>query len=664
MDEKRQNSGFDCPVPAEQTLAAVASGRLYPADFRTDRNIPTLEGNVFLERRDVLSAAREHVPLGRTAVLHFAAIDPENPVEETSQTSSLFGATDLPLCLRTGEASRDFYQSQCPGQDLLAFHGALCHRDVTVFRETQVLPEENWFRVDVISCPAPDVTGLKYANRAVLSQLFRQRIRTILEIAMENAARVLILGAFGCGGCGNDPVLVAEAFREVLREERYRNGFDRVVFAVKSSVGDDPYTVCPNIAAFEMTFLGESRELEKLRYVGGDQRDPGAEDVRLPGGRIRYRGSESRAYHLWRQANPYFGKQFSVLGDSISTLAGFNPPGYPVFYEWEMTDKTGVRNLEDTWWGKVISFFGGELLVNDAWSGCRVSRPENRAEPYPSACSRRRTGNLHVGAVKPDVILVYLGFNDWGSGVRLFPEEGSSPELADTFFAPAYSRMLEQLRENYPDAEIWCGTLVRTYVSTSPRFTFPESYAGIPIQEYNRAIEHCALKAGCRLLDLERQCVPYDAVDGTHPNAAGMDTLAALIVRQMADETGSALLDCEREHRVVNGACQRCGARILENTPAEPVLWLRVLETGQSHTLRGYRFVIGRSRDCELRLDNPYVARSQATFVHAQGEWYIRDNDSRNGTFLNGIRLAPDRLCRIRPGDEINVACKLTLVVI
>ena len=65
-----------------------------------------------------------------------------------------------------------------------------------------------------------------------------------------------------------------------------------------------------------------------------------------------------------------------------------------------------------------------------------------------------------------------------------------------------------------------------------------------------------------------------------------------------------------------------------------------------------------------LRLDNPYVARSQATFVSAQDQWYLRDNSSRNGTYLNGVRLEPDRLCRIRSGDEISFATKLTALVL
>ncbi len=68
------------------------------------------------------------------------------------------------------------------------------------------------------------------------------------------------------------------------------------------------------------------------------------------------------------------GKQFSILGDSISTLAGYNPKGYKVFYADENCEKSGVKEMQDTWWGKVIDFFGGELLVNNSWSCNKTSQ--------------------------------------------------------------------------------------------------------------------------------------------------------------------------------------------------------------------------------------------------------------------------------------------------
>ncbi len=467
---------------------------------------------------------------------------------------------------------------------------------------------------------------------------------------------MLILGAFGCGAFGNPPKVVAKAFREVLEERRYHTAFQRVVFAIKSSVGGDPYTVCPNIAAFQQEFYGESAELEKLRYVGGAQGGPGEQDVVMPGGRIRYRGSESRAYHNWKVKNPYFGKRFSVLGDSLSALEGFVPRGNPVFYDASRREKTGVWEMADTWWGKVIEFFGGELLVNDSRAGgCRVTRQPESREQFPSGCSEKRTSSLHVEDVMPDVILVYLGWNDWAYGVK--PEPDSQADEGDTCFSLAYGLMLSRLKKNYPDAEIWCCTLPKACKEADPNMVFPESYGGVNIREYNHQIVNAALAANLCVADLFAQEIPFDSVDGSHATARGMDTLAMLMVRQMADEDGGELLDCELTHEPSNGICRRCGKPMPE-TRQETGLRLKIRSSGEILRAYGWQVTLGRGKDCDLKLQNLYVARSQATFTCRDGQWYVRDNGSRNGTTLNGRDLEPGREYRIHPGDVLEFARK------
>jgi lysophospholipase L1-like esterase len=507
----------------------------------------------------------------------------------------------------------------------------------------------------VITCAAPYLVKRRYVNPTALGKLFEARIRNILEAAMENGAEVLILGAFGCGAFGNPPDVVARAFREVLSEQRYQ-AFRKIVFAIKSSVGGDPYTVCPNLAAFQTVFCGSSSELEKLRYVGGAQDAPGMLDVVLPGGRIRYRGSESRAYYAWREKNPYFGKKFSVLGDSISTLEGFNPRNHPVFYDAASREKTGVWEMGETWWGKVIGFFGGELLVNDSWSGGRVTRPEGTKEQFPAGCSEKRTGNLHLGEVYPDVILVYLGINDWGAGVAMESDAG------DTGFALAYGLMLSRLKKNYPYAEIWCCTLGETAMESRPDFRFPEAFGGISIREYNHHIANAALAAGVCLADIHSQEIPFDTLDGTHPTAKGMDTLAMLMIRQMADEDGGSLLDCEMDHDIDKNICRRCGKPL--PVPKENVLKLRLKQADRIVAASGWQVTLGRSLDNDLVLDNPYVDRSQATFTCREGKWRVRDNGTKNGTYLNGKRLEPDGEYRIHPGDTLCFAQKVEAEVL
>lgn len=56
-------------------------------------------------------------------------------------------------------------------------------------------------------------------------------------------------------------------------------------------------------------------------------------------------------------------KNFSVLGDSISTFQGYSPWG-AAHYSPDLGAATGVHTVEDTWWMQVIRALQGRLLSN------------------------------------------------------------------------------------------------------------------------------------------------------------------------------------------------------------------------------------------------------------------------------------------------------------
>ncbi len=239
-----------------------------------------------------------------------------------------------------------------------------------------------------------------------------------------------------------------------------------------------------------------------------------------------------------RRKQAYQGKSFSILGDSISTLEGFNPPGFHVFYEGLNKKRTGVCSMADTWWGQVISSFHGQLLVNNSWSGSRVTKLPDQCEEFPSGCSEKRTKGLHIEGQKPDVILIYLGTNDWAYGV---PPTSTSQADRDGLenmcvFSCAYGRMLDSLKTNYPGADIWCCTLCESYMSANQTFAFPHSYAGIHIEQFNKVIREYSAAKKCRLIDLYRCHAPYDSIDGSHPTKSGMNTLAIMVYQCICEE--------------------------------------------------------------------------------------------------------------------------------
>ncbi len=73
---------------------------------------------------------------------------------------------------------------------------------------------------------------------------------------------------------------------------------------------------------------------------------------------------------------------------------------------------------------------------------------------------------------------------------------------------------------------------------------------------------------------------------------------------------------------------------------------------GRRTVLGGSRFVIGRSRDSDLTLDDPNVSRRHAELRKEDGAWVVADLASTNGVKVNGRRVAQHRL---NPGDEITV---------
>ncbi len=228
----------------------------------------------------------------------------------------------------------------------------------------------------------------------------------------------------------------------------------------------------------------------------------------------------------------YKDKYLSIVGDSISTLKGFNPDGYKVFYYGERQELSDIHSPADTWWGKVISSLGGKLLANASWSGSWVAKLPDREELFPSGCSDERTSALHKDGIMPDVIIVYLGTNDFMFGVSLV-YEGDIQFLKDQSFSYAYDNMLTKIKTNYPQAEIFCCTLCTAYMEKDPTFVFSEERWNSKIEDFNSIIREKTREKGVHLIDLYAHGTAYDSIEGCHPTAKGMETIADLMIKEI-----------------------------------------------------------------------------------------------------------------------------------
>src|SRR4051812_31876577 len=71
---------------------------------------------------------------------------------------------------------------------------------------------------------------------------------------------------------------------------------------------------------------------------------------------------------------------------------------------------------------------------------------------------------------------------------------------------------------------------------------------------------------------------------------------------------------------------------------------------GKRTVLRGARAVVGRSRDCDLVLDDPNVSRHHAELRQEGDGWVVSDLGSTNGIKVNGHRVESSAL---QPGDRV-----------
>jgi uncharacterized protein (TIGR02452 family) len=108
--------------------------------------------------------------------------------------------------------------------------------------------------ISVITYPAPNMYRRAYAGGGQFSEergsdgeskaCFHRRCRHVVRRAEKAGTEVLILGAWGCGAYGNDPTMVAQAFRDAVTTQA--GDIQKVVFAI--------YGVKANQKAFSEVF--------------------------------------------------------------------------------------------------------------------------------------------------------------------------------------------------------------------------------------------------------------------------------------------------------------------------------------------------------------------------------------------------------------------------
>lgn len=69
-----------------------------------------------------------------------------------------------------------------------------------------------------------------------------------------------------------------------------------------------------------------------------------------------------------------------------------------------------------------------------------------------------------------------------------------------------------------------------------------------------------------------------------------------------------------------------------------------------------FPFTMGRARECDLVVDSTQISRQHARLEMDGEQVVLVDLGSTNGSYVNGDRLAPNSVRRLRAGDKINLA--------
>lgn len=206
---------------------------------------------VIVSPKRTLEAAAPYAYAGKkVCVLNFAsATNPGGGVIKGSsaQEEAICRCSTLYPNLKEQRVWNKFYAPHRRARDPLHNDDCIYTPGVVVFKSDtdypQLLPEEKWYSVNVLTCAAPNLRErlsnemnagdgdiAVHISREELQALHEKRMHRVLEVAWAKGNEVVILGAFGCGAFRNPPAVVAQAMKTVVQE--YRMRFETIEFAV------------------------------------------------------------------------------------------------------------------------------------------------------------------------------------------------------------------------------------------------------------------------------------------------------------------------------------------------------------------------------------------------------------------------------------------------
>jgi lysophospholipase L1-like esterase len=207
---------------------------------------------------------------------------------------------------------------------------------------------------------------------------------------------------------------------------------------------------------------------------------------------------------------------FSILGDSISTFEGYIPKGYDCFFP---RSGYSVVSVDQTWWRLFEKRSGFTLLLNDSYSGSRISKT---GIEHPHSSAFVATERLSI-LPPSDFLIIFGGTNDWGQPMR---------QASLKCFRDSYALLIQLLLAKKEIHDLYfCTPLVRTDIPSIDK----KNQKGWSERQLHDVIREETAKAKdgrVHLVDLASiPLAPGDLEDGLHPTVKGMELICGEMLK-------------------------------------------------------------------------------------------------------------------------------------
>jgi hypothetical protein len=185
----------------------------------------------------------------------------------------------------------------------------------------------------------------------------------------------------------------------------------------------------------------------------------------------------------------------------------------------------------------------------------------------------------------------------------------------------------------------------RVFLSPSDRDRFADYEEALAAELAGYLLEHARRE---RLAMLSRPVIEFETDDRLGLGEFGIQTR---VVRP-TEEPEQAAAHEESGRTMIYSTAERVAEPLEERARSRQQTALLIVE-GKRLMVGPTGVTLGRSRECDVVLDDPNVSRKHAEIRPRGGAWVVTDLGSTNGVSVNGRRINGPEV--VKAGDEIEL---------